>query len=438
MKTKYLLPILIAFFVLISAVVVVSLLPDNTVPSVDKIDNENTIDEIEKKPPVKESDDKLSTLTVSSVASSSNGGETQKPNINTVSFAAVGDNIIHSSVYSDAANNASGSDKDYDFLPMFENIAPIIKQADLAYINQESPFAGKENGGYSGYPMFNSPDTVGYDLMELGFNVINLANNHMLDRRDAGYKRTIEFWQAQEDVTYIGGFLNKEDYENIRVVEKNGISIAFLAYTYGTNGIPLNKGSEMVIPLCDESSNDEIDRQTKKARELADIVIVSIHWGNEHWFEPSWLQEKQMQIMVDNGVDVILGSHSHVLQPMLWKDRPDGGKTLVIYSLSNILSGMEYMRNMVGGIAGFDIVKIGDDAFIQSPYFIPTVCHFNSGVRKFKIHKLSDYTEEMLRNHGTQVRGTDVRRSMDYLYGIVEDTIPDEFLIEDFYREEKE
>ena len=357
---------------------------------------------------------------------------TQQPQFDTVSFVAVGDNIVHGSVMSYAKELAEGTDKEYNFLPMFENVADIIQEADLAFINQESPFAGKERN-YSGYPMFNSPDEVGFDLIEMGFDVINLANNHMLDRYAAGYQRTIDFWKNQEGVTYIGGFENREDYNNIRVIEKNGISIALLSYTYSTNGVKLDKGSEMVIPLCDAAGTSEVDRQTKIARTLADIVIVSMHWGNEDWFQPSDLQKKQMQIMVDNGVDVIIGTHPHVLEPMMWKERPDGGKTLVIYSLGNFLSGMLYVRNMVGGIAGFDLVKAGDKAFVTNAYLIPTVCHYDTYFRNFKVYRFSEYTEQMFDKHRTNLV-SDTGRSYDYMRKIIDDAIPEEFLIEDFYK----
>lgn len=361
--------------------------------------------------------------------------ENDKPYVATVSFVAVGDNIVHSTVLADAKSLAEGTDKEYNFVPMFENIKEYISEADFAYINQESPIAGADRG-YSGYPMFNAPDQVIYDLKEVGFDIFNIANNHMLDRHSSGYERTIEFFNSQTDITMIGGYADEDDFNNYRIIEKDGIKIALLAYTYGTNGINPSSASEAVIPLCDEYSNDVIDRQTKEARELADIVIVSIHWGNEHWFEPSWLQKQQMEIMVNNNVDVILGSHPHVLEPMFWQERPDGGRTLVIYSLSNILSGMNYMRNHVGGIAGFDIIKTGDEACVGNAYFIPTVCHFDNRVRGFKLYKFSDYTEELLRKHGTQVRGTDTYRDMDYLRGIIDDTISSEFLVEDFYKNE--
>lgn len=363
--------------------------------------------------------------------------EEPEPVVQKVTVAAVGDNIVHSSVLSDAADNAAGTDKEYDFVPMFENVIDVIEAADLAYINQESPIAGKESMGYTGYPMFNSPEQVGYDLRDMGFDIVNIANNHMLDRYTSGYQKTIDFWKGIEGITYIGGYENKDDYENIRIVEKNGITIAFLAYTYGTNGIYLDSSSEMVIPLCDSYSNDEIDRQTKLAREMADIVIVSMHWGLEHWNDnlvPTELQKQQAEIIINNNADVIIGSHPHALEPMMWQSRPDGGRTLVIYSLGNFLSGMEYMRNHVGGIAGFDIVKCDETAYVENASFIPTVCHFDNKVRNFCIYRLSEYTGELLREHGTQVRGTDSRRNFEYLKKIVDDTIPQEFLVEDFYK----
>ena len=347
-----------------------------------------------------------------------------------VSFVACGDNLIHSSVYNDARTLASGTDKDYNFLPMYDNVAEIIEGADLAFINQETPFGGDVKP-ISGYPMFNTPDRMGYDIKELGFDVVGLANNHMLDSYAAGYERTVKFWDDMDGVLGIGGFKNSTDYENIKILEKNGIKIAFLAYTYGTNGLTLPSGSQLVVPYYNDS---DIDRQTKKARELADCVIVSIHWGVEDSFTPGTEQKRKAQIMVNNGVDVILGHHPHVLQDLMWMNRPDGGKTLCIYSLGNFLSGMMYSRNMVGGFLGFDIVKDlgGNGVYIESPYFIPTMCHYNQSVRGFKIYRFSEYTEALENVHGAHK--FDSRMSMQYMRNIIDEEIPSEFLIEDFYR----
>ena len=342
-----------------------------------------------------------------------------------LSFVACGDNLIHSSIYTDAQTLAAGTGKNYNFLPMYENVADVIRDADIAFINQETPFGGTSRP-ISGYPLFNSPDEVGYDLIELGFDVINLANNHMLDSTAAGYQRTIEFWEEQPNVLAIGGYKNKEDYENIRIMEKDGIKIAFLSYTYGTNGLSLPRDSSLVVPLCTDA---EIDRQTKLARGLADCVIVSVHWGVEDSFTPSAEQRRQAQLMVDNGVDVIIGHHPHVLQPMKWVDRPDGGRTLIMYSLGNFLSGMMYSRNMVGGMMGFDIVKADTGVVIENAYFIPTVCQYNSSVRGFKLYRFADYTEELQKAHGAHK--FDAGMSMKSMQKIVKDAIPSEFLTQD-------
>lgn len=320
----------------------------------------------------------------------------EKLPVRTVTFVACGDNLIHSTVFADAKTLAEGTGKEYNFLPMYENVADIIQKADLAFINQETPFGGTSRP-YSGYPLFNTPDQMGEDLVALGFDIIGLANNHMLDSTAKGYERTIDFWNAKENVTAIGGYKNKEELENIRVIEKNGITIALLAYTYGTNGLVLPKGSELVVPLAED---EVIDRQTKAARKMADCVIVSIHWGVEDAFAPNATQKRQAQLMADNGVDVILGHHPHVLQPLVWLDRADGGKTLCMYSLGNFLSGMMYSRNMVGGLFGFTVSKTPVGVMLEDVSFIPTVCQYNNRIRGFKIYRFSEYTEELQKVHG--------------------------------------
>ncbi len=433
---KIFVSVILAVFVLLSVWIAIMYVPKNTekpAMEVTEEDDSAVSEDFEKD---RNLDENFTAIAYRPVSKLSVAQESQKPETKSVSFAAVGDIIVHTTVLSDARDKASDTDKEYNFSPMFDKVSDIIGQVDFAYINQEAPIAGK-NRGYSGYPLFNSPGEVVYDLKDAGFNIFNVANNHMLDKHTSGYASTIEFFKSLEDVTYIGGYTDEEDYNNIRIVEKDGITIALLAYTYGTNGMTLERGSELVVPL---SIDSEIDRQTAKARELADIVMVSIHWGAEHWsdsFLPTSEQKRQMQIMVNNGVDVIIGSHPHALEPMFWQDRPDGGKTLVMYSLGNFLSGMEYMRNHLGGIMGFDLVKMGDKAYVQNPYFIPTVCHFDSRVRNFEIYRLSEYTDELLLKHGTQVRGTDTRRSVKYLKSIIDSTISPEFLIEDFYKTEE-
>ncbi len=348
-----------------------------------------------------------------------------------VSFAAAGDNIVHDMVRKDASNNASQSQEDFNFLPMYEYVSELIEEADLAYVNQEAPVGGKELG-YSGYPNFNAPEKSVYDLADVGFDIFNLANNHMLDRGTVGYQNTVAFFNSLEGIINIGGYVNDEDYENICLVEKNGITIAFLSYTYGTNGYSLSADSKMVVPYAND---DEIDRQTKLARDMADFVVVSMHWGEENSHDVNATQKRQMQIMVDNNVDVIIGTHPHVLQPVEWQERPDGNKTLVMYSLGNFLSNMEKMKHHVGAIAMFDFVKDEFGTRIENARFVPIMCHFEyDGINKgYKIYRLSEYTDDLLDSHARQNTNTDVKCDMNYLIKIVSDNIPQELLTEDFY-----
>jgi len=352
-----------------------------------------------------------------------------KPNVVTkkVSFAAVGDNLIHSSVYEDAKLLASGTNETYNFLPMYDNVKSMIQSVDLAFVNQEGPTAGAKLV-YSGYPLFNAPDEAGNTLVSVGFDIINLANNHMLDKGETGYANTIQFWK-DKPVTTIGGYSSEADYNKIRVIEKSGIKIALLSYTYGTNGMVLPTKSPYIIPLINK---DEVDRQTKEARKLADIVVVSIHWGVEDSFKPNDEQIALANLMANNGVDVILGQHPHVLQPLEWKTRPDGGKTLVAYSLGNFLSTMLYSRNMVGGVLSFDLVKKGDSkATVENVAFTPTMTHYNRSNRGLKLYKFSEYTEALQKEHGAHK--SDPLMTMSYMTNLIHQAIPAEFLKESYY-----
>lgn len=345
----------------------------------------------------------------------------------TVTFAAAGDILIHTNVYKYAKELAAGTPNEYDFKPIFANIKDIISSVDIAYVNQETPSAGKERG-HSGYPRFNTPDEIADAVVDCGFDIVNIANNHMLDMGASGLERNIDFWSSKP-VTLIGGFKNSDDYNNIRIIEKNGISIALLSYTYGTNGLILPSSSELVIPYEDY---DEIDRQTKEARELADVVIVSMHWGHEDHFMPSENQKTLARMMADNGVDVILGMHPHVLQPIEWLERNDGGKTLVIYSLGNLISTMMYSRNMLGGICTFTIVKAQNgNITIEKPELIPTMTYYKSSFTSPTIYLYKNFDDTMLSLHGSKKYDSHISRK--YLNGIITRGIDRQFITDPYY-----
>lgn len=351
----------------------------------------------------------------------------EEPKDKIISFIAVGDNIIHENVFLDAKEYAQlvPNGKDYNFEPMYSELSDIISAADFAYINQEGPTAGIDLG-YSGYPHFNAPDELGPALVNSGFDIINIANNHMLDKGEKGYRNSIDFWESQP-VTLLGGHKNEDDFNNIRYIEKDGVKIALLSYTYTTNSF-LPPTSELYVPYYDKNI---VDRQAKEARENADVVIVSMHWGTENSFDVNAEQKEYTNILVKNNVDVIIGTHPHVLQPIEMIDRPDGKKTLVAYSLGNFLSRQQYSKNMVSGLLSFNIKISADNSevTIESPVFTPTVCFYNLNNRRIKVYKFSDFTEEMLKNHGCHQFETP---SYSQMISYVTDTIDESFISEDF------
>lgn len=364
-----------------------------------------------------------------------------EPQTKRISFLAAGDNIIHGDVMLDAQNRAENNEG-YNFLPMYEGIASLIGNADIAFVNQEGPL-GVQSRPYSGYPNFNAPPQAGEALIDLGFDIVNIANNHMLDVKEAGLLESIAYWESK-DILLLGAYKNADDYEDIRVYDYDGLKIAFLSYTYGTNGMTLNAGSKHIIPLI---SDADITRQTAKAKEIGDLVFVSIHWGVDYnedsWpygnpvFNPNAEQKRVAQLIADCGADVIIGTHPHVVQKMTWLEGKDGNKTLCVYSLGNMISTMHANYNMVGGFMTFDITvspegKIG----IESPLFIPTVTHYltnaSTGTRYgLQLYLLEDYTEELVQKHGSQLRPGG-KFTLDTLRSYITTNIDPEFLPDSF------
>lgn len=349
-----------------------------------------------------------------------------EPVVKNISFIAAGDNIVHQSVIDDAKRLGATIGKEYDFTPMYSNIRSMITEADIAFINQEGPIAGKALNGYTGYPVFNAPDEAGHALVETGFDIVNIANNHLLDRGAKGYENSINFWKSQP-VFLVGGYESEQDFNTVRYYKHNDLTIAFLSYTYGTNGIYLPSDSTLWVPYYDKES---VDKHSKQARQNADIVIASMHWGDENSFIPNNIQKEYCSILVNNNVDVIIGTHPHVLQPIEWKDRPDGKKTLVAYSIGNLLSTMLYSKYMVGGLLTFDISYTEPkNAEIINPKLIPTFCFYSKTRDSLKVHRLSEITREKYLSHGcTLNENVSYERAIRY----VTDTIDSEFLSDDF------
>lgn len=354
----------------------------------------------------------------------------EEPQETRLSFVAFGDNLIHSSIIEDGERLAkeAGVSEKYYFDPMYENFKEIVGSADIAFINQETPIAGPDYP-HAGYPQFNTPEEMGETLIRLGFDVINTATNHMLDCYDKGLLYHRDYWESKADqnVFQIGSYKDKEDYEKIKVYEKNGVKIAFLGYTYSTNGISTRSGSDIYIPYI---NNEEMVRKVKEARELADLVFVSMHWGWEDSFDTSYEQRDAAQALVDAGVDVIIGTHPHVVQEMKWKENAEGHKTLIVYSLGNFISTMYYPWNMFGGYLSLDIVKDVDGTRVENPLFNPTMCHYSMQRRELKMYTLEEYSQELYDTHGTTLKSS--AYSYDKMIAKVKEYIPEEFLTDYF------
>lgn len=247
----------------------------------------------------------------------------------------------------------------------------------------------------------------------------------MLDKGEKGLLATFDYWEKQP-VTTIGGYRNREAFDDITVIEQNGITIALLSFTYATNGLSLPASSEVYIPYID---NEEVAAKVREAETLADITIVSMHWGNEFTFKVNAQQTEVAQIICDNGGDVIIGHHPHCIQPVEWIES-EGNRTLCVYSLGNFMSEMERDYKILGGMISFEVEKLGEDgkAEVKNPVFIPTVFDYTRSFYNNHIYLLENYTAEQAKSHGMAYYGN--YTTLETLIGYVKKNISEEFLPE--------
>lgn len=337
-----------------------------------------------------------------------------------VSFVAVGDNLIHDTVYEQAAARVSDG---YDFSYDYEKIADKIAAPDVAILNQETIISTEHN--VSSYPMFNSPVEVGEEMLKIGFDVFNIATNHSLDCGEKGLISAINFWKGKNAIT-TGAYLNSDDMANIPMNEVNGVKIAYLGFTESTNGLSLPDDTEVILVQAKDESL--LQQQIAKAKETADVVIVNAHWGEEYTHEPNDNQRSLAQKLASWGADVIIGTHPHVIQPVEYIVNSDGRKTLVAYSLGNFISAQNRGPRMLGGMLNFEVVKnnaTGEIA-LENVKFSGVVTHYGYGYSNIRVYPLEDYTQELASKHGVLSKTSDF--SLQYLYDILNDVIDKQFL----------
>lgn len=313
------------------------------------------------------------------------------------SFVAVGDNVPNDVLAYYADEQAGGvGDGVYDYRPLFSHIKNYVSDADFSYINQEVHIGG-EDIGPRGWPSFNTTDSMADAVVDAGFDFVASASNHSYDWGLYGaIEHSREVWNSQP-VAFTGTATSWEEANEIPVIDCNGITFALLDYTYGLGGFDRSEIPEYAVNFIDE---DRIRQDVPRAQELADVVLVAMHWGTENQIEPDEDELYYAQLLADLGVDVVLGSHPHVTQPMTWLTGESGNRTLVCYSLGNFIiqHAAPTPNNDLEGMLSCDFVRHdaeGEDGSIEieNIRWIPLVYH---GVEdEYSVWALKDYPSDM-------------------------------------------
>lgn len=263
-----------------------------------------------------------------------------------VSFVAFGDNMIHEPIYRYGLNHGGS------FAYLYENFKEIIKESDIAVINQETPLVDDPNL-YGEYPRFGTPAEVGQAIADAGFTIVTCATNHALDRGSGGVDFTKKFLEAR-GIKCLGIQTGEEkDYIPYEIIARNGIRFALLNYTFGTNGMPLPEENPHMVHLLEDE--DRIRADIEQAREDADFVLVFAHWGTEETSEPDSFQKRWAEVFLDCGTDVVVGTHPHALQPCEILEDEKGHRMLIYYSLGNFISAQSVKECTRGGMASFTV-----------------------------------------------------------------------------------
>ena len=306
------------------------------------------------------------------------------------SLIAVGDALIHDDVYNDAKTN----EKDelgypvYSFKKMISDIKDVIEPYDLKFYNQETIIGGKSIG-LSTYPCFNSPDEIGLDMIDAGFNIVNLATNHTLDRGEKAILYSRKFWKSK-DVLAVESYESKQDHDEVVIKNQNGITYAVLGYTTLTNGIKVPEGKEYLVNVYDK---EKVKEDIEKVRDKVDVLIVSMHWGTEYTHTPISSQKQIAEYLSSLGVDVIIGTHPHVVEPIEFVNN-----TLVIYSLGNFISAQEGTLKRVGLITAFDVeknIKSGEKTIEIKNVKADLLWTHHENYKNFKVIPFSHITDEL-------------------------------------------
>ncbi len=336
----------------------------------------------------------------------------EQDRIESFNFMGVGDNLLHDVIF------AYDEDGNYD--DIYDPIKEYTEKSDLNYINYETICAGQELE-YSGYPVFNGPVEFNDSITHAGFNWLSLCSNHTFDRGVQGVLANLNYIKEHDpQLTVTGSYTSKEESEIPTVVEINGIRVGLASYTYGLNGFELPEGYEWLINLIDE---DKIRSDMEKLKEVSDIQIVSMHWGVEYETVPDEQQQYYAKLLNELGVEVIIGGHPHVVQPVeiIHGQNQD---TLCYYSIGNFLSSQDHNENMVGGMPSFRLsynFRTKETSF-SDVKFTPTITWYDANYQNYKVYTIEQWTDDLAASHYcTVMAGEDMTKQWiaDYFTSIV-------------------
>lgn len=345
--------------------------------------------------------------------------------VGSFTFTGVGDNLLHDTifVYYEQDHNTR------DYSPIFQFTNQYTQNTDLAYINLETVCAGDEYG-LSSYPLFNGPLEMLDTLARSGFDWLSLSSNHSLDAGEEGLQTEIQYLKTHHpEITTSGAYLTQAQVQTPVVRDVNGIKVGLASFTYGLNGMSLSDGNDWMIDVyrkADGSIDYElIQERLNDLNQVSDVQIVSMHWGEEYSTHPTNEQTELAKFLNKQGVEVIIGTHPHVIQPVEWI-RTSDQTTLVYYSLGNFLSAQNMAETMVGGMAQFQIdynFDTGEVTF-ENVKFIPTVTCISSDLRTYRTTTLAEYSEGLQADHFITVSGEDLSKTWieQYVQSILKNT----------------
>ena len=336
---------------------------------------------------------------------------------NTVSLAAVGDVFATNMNFPILEEYGKRSGTDYDFEPYYQGVQDEIGAYDIRFINQETPCAGNGDGyEYSGYPVFNTPDSSVHALADVGFNVANFNSNHTWDMGSFGIERTHELFADHPGVMVVGSYDSQDDRDAVHLVERGGMTIALLSYSYGDNMMGTDpKAFPNQYYTCGFDKS-VMEAEIKRAQQVADAVIVYMHWGTEYTTKPNEQQLEYAQFLADLDVDLVIGSHAHIMQPIRYYTGPSGKQIPVVFGLSDFITGWTLTDTILSGMFSCNFTWDNGSLSVTDCAYTPAIEWSDGGDTYVRF--LKDMSDDEI---AANTRTEDVGDDLSYLHTFIDD-----------------